>query len=220
MALDRCVVLFTKPARPGRVKTRLIGDLSAEQAAELHAAFLGDLLERLAKGDFDLRIAWALEEGEEPPWSDPPGFAQEGETLSERLYYGLDLALRRHLMAAAIGSDHPTLARDHVERAFRELENGADVVLGPATDGGYYLIALRAPVLSTSLFQGISWSTDQVFAQTLERCRRLGLAVELLPAAADVDTPEDLAALAARLGGGGEDSPRTRRLLSLWGRLA
>ena len=123
-------------------------------------------------------------------------------------------------MAAAIGSDHPTLAREHLEQAFRALETGSDVVLGPATDGGYYLIAVRAPVLTTSLFQGISWSTETVLAEQLDRCRRLGLRVELLPEASDVDTPEDLAALAIRLAGGGEDSPRTRRLLAAWGRLS
>ncbi len=100
---------------------------------------------------------------------------------------------------AALGSDHPTLPLEMVHRAFETIESGADVVLGPAEDGGYYLIALRAGAVTPRLFAEIAWSTDQVLAATLDRCRELGLAVELLPEASDVDTPEDLRRLAARM---------------------
>src|SRR4029077_14050553 len=96
----------------------------------------------------------------------------------------------------------------------------ADVALGPAEDGGYYLIAVRPGALSRRLFEGIAWSTERVLAQTLERCRELGLRVAMLPMAADVDTPDDLRRLAARLGeepeGGCPACPRTRELLAAW----
>jgi glycosyltransferase A (GT-A) superfamily protein (DUF2064 family) len=110
-----------------------------------------------------------------------------------------------------------------VHRAFAAVEAGADAVLGPAEDGGYYLIALRAGAVSPRLFEGIAWSTGRVFAETLARCRELGLAVELLPAATDVDTPEDLRRLAARLAADPAEDlgcPRTRELLDSWRRLA
>jgi hypothetical protein len=216
---QRRLLLFTKPARAGRVKTRLIGDLSAGEAAELHAAFLADLVERLGKGDFTLRLAWALEPGDELPAGPVPGVRQSGAGLGDRLFRALSEAAREAPFVAALGSDHPTLPLALAHRAFAALEAGADVVLGPAEDGGYYLIALRAAAVRRRLFDGIAWSTPGVLATTLERCRELGLAVELLPAAADVDTPEDLRRLAASLAAGDLDCPHTRGLLAAWDRL-
>jgi len=218
-ASSRRLLLFTKPAREGRVKTRLIGDLSAAEAAELHAAFLADLLDRLQEGDFELRLAWALEPQEEVPVGPAPGVRQTGGDLGERLYRALSAAAREASVVAALGSDHPTLPLELVHRAFAAVENGADVVLGPAEDGGYYLIALRAEAVSRRLFEEIAWSTPRVLPATLERCRELGFAVELLPQAADIDTPEDLRRLADRMASDDLGCPRTRALLNGWGRL-
>lgn len=217
--MRRRLLLFTKPARAGRVKTRLIGDLSADEAAQLHAAFVEDLLERLRCGEFELRLAWALDPGEEVPAGPVPGVRQLGDDLGERLYRALREAGEEAEMVAALGSDHPTLPVELVHRAFDTLERGAEVVLGPAEDGGYYLIALRAGAVSRRLFEGIAWSTDRVFPETLDRCRILGLRTELLPEAPDVDTPEDLRRLAARMAGGDLGCPRTRGLLDAWRRL-
>lgn len=222
MSASRRLLLFTKPAREGRVKTRLIGDLTAAQAAALHAAFLADLLDRLRAGEFELRLAWALEPGEEIPAGPFPGvrgLRQEGEGLGERLYRALAAAAAdaEAGVVMALGSDHPTLPLALVHRAFERVEAGADVVLGPAEDGGYYLIALRAGAVAPRLFEKIAWSTDRVLAATLERCRELGLAVELLPEAADVDTPEDLRRLAGSLEQGDLGCPRTRALLATLG---
>ncbi len=228
-----CVLLFTKPPRPGRVKTRLIGELSAEEAAELHAAFLGDVGESLSQGRFELRIAWALDEGEPQPTEETilvgamvpsvvaakAGFRQQGEDLGERLYHGLRRAADRFEMLAAVGSDSPELRADTVEDAFARLAAGADVALGPTRDGGYYLIALRRQSVRRELFEGIAWSTESVLEQTHQRCRELGLKVELLPVVDDVDVEEDLHGLSCRLTAGGEGSPRTRALLTAWGRL-
>jgi rSAM/selenodomain-associated transferase 1 len=246
----RRLLLFTKPARQGRVKTRLIGDLTAAQAAELHAAFLDDLLARLAGGSFELRLAWAMEPGEPVPidyWPGVDSSRQEGADLGDRLFGALAAAARGGAAVAALGSDHPTIEIDLVERAFAAVEGGADVALGPAEDGGYYLIALAAGAVRRRLFEEVPWSTDGVLAATLARCDELGLAVELLPVGADVDTPADLARLAAHLAATGEtgetgetgktgktgeigetgetgataapDCPRTRKLLASWKRL-
>ena len=216
---SRRLLLFTKPAREGRVKTRLIGDLNAAEAAELHAAFLADLLARLSEGDFDLRLAWALEPEEEIPAGPLPGLRQRGNDLGERLYLALAEAAGEAAVVAALGSDHPTLPLDLVHLAFARVEAGADVVLGPAEDGGYYLIALAAGAISRRLFEEISWSTERVLPATLERCRELGLTVELLPVATDVDTPEDLRRLAERMIAADLGCPRTRELLRAWRRL-
>jgi uncharacterized protein len=211
MPSPRRLLLFTKPAREGRVKTRLIGDLTAAEAAGLHAAFLEDLLGRLREGDFELRLAWALDPGEEIPAGPVPGMRQEGSDLGERLYRALSTSEDGVVMA--LGSDHPTLELELVERAFERVEAGADVVLGPAEDGGYYLIALRAAAVHPRLFEDIAWSTERVLPATLERCRELGLAVELLPMASDVDTPDDLRRLAARMAEDDLGCPRTHNLI-------
>jgi rSAM/selenodomain-associated transferase 1 len=218
-------LLFTKPARAGRVKTRLIGDLTAVQAAALHTAFVEDLLARLGRTSCEIQLAWALDEGEAMPGVatfvgdiDLPGLRQAGADLGERLHTALAGAAREARVVAALGGDHPTLPVELVERAFAAVEAGARVVLGPAEDGGYYLIALAAPV-PKRLFEEIDWSTGQVLAQTLERCRELGITPELLPVAADVDTPADLARLAERMAISDLGCPRTRDLLAAWGRI-
>ncbi len=216
---DACLVLFTKPAVPGRVKTRLIGELTAEQAAELHAAFVEDALASLAGPGHELRVAWALAEGEQPPACRVPGFRQAGRDLGERLYRGLHRAAAGHRRVAAVGSDHPDLPVALVEEAFGRLESGGRVVLGPAADGGYYLIALRGEDLQRELFEGVAWSTPAVLEQTVARCRLLGLEPSLLAEWSDVDRPDDLARLTAALANGGPSCPRTRRLLAAWGRL-
>lgn len=225
---DACLLLFTKPARPGQVKTRLIGSrvggasegLTAEQAAELHQAFLGDLTERLSTGRFDLTLAWALDEQEEAPESQVAAVRQAGADLGERLFRSLSGAAARHRVVAAVGSDHPELLLEEVERGFSLLRGGVDVVLGPATDGGYYFVGVRAESLRQELFEGIEWSTSQVLEATLERCRDLSLSLMLLKENSDVDTSEDLERLLGRFADPGDSlanqCPRTYELLEKW----
>jgi rSAM/selenodomain-associated transferase 1 len=209
------------------VKTRLIGDLTAAEAAALHAAFLDDLVERLRQGDFELRLAWALDPDDPIPDGPVPGIRQEGDDLGERLYRALSDAAHAANTEAdsvmALGSDHPTVPLAVIHRAFEAVEASTQpntpVAIGPAEDGGYYLIALRSDAVHRRLFEEIDWSTDRVLSQTLERCRELGLEVELLPLDTDVDTPDDLRRLAARMAGGDLGCPRTRGLLRTWQRL-
>ena len=219
MAVDHCLVLFTKPAIPGRVKTRLIGELSADEAARLHAAFVDDLLDRLRDGPYELRVAWAVEDDEDLPETPVPALRQAGADLGERLFRGLEECARDHTAVAAIGSDHPDLPLARVEEAFRRVAAGAPVVLGPAEDGGYYLMAVRSDALRRELFADIDWSTARVLKQTVDRCRSLGIEPVLLGSWADVDEPADLRRLAATLAAAGPPCPRTRQLLASWGRL-
>lgn len=228
-AVHRRVLLFTKPAVPGRVKTRLTTELTPDEAAAVHRAFVGDLSERLAGGMFDLRVAWALAPGESVPTDllpDPPApsLAQRGADLGERLFNGLSGAARLDGGAeavAAIGSDHPTVPLEPIHRAFSLVEAGADVVLGPSLDGGYYLIVLAAEAVRRELFEGIDWSTERVLEQTRERIAAAGLRLELVDEALDVDTPADLELLAAELETADPSfCPRTRDLLRSLGRLA
>lgn len=215
---SRRLLLFTKPAREGRVKTRLIGDLTPGQAAALHAAFLEDVLDRLRGGDFELTLAWALDP-EDPIPGPRPGIRQEGDDLGERLYRALSAASREADSVMALGSDHPTVSLSTIHRAFEAVERRSPVAIGPAEDGGYYLIALRSGAVHRRIFEDIDWSTERVLEQTLERCRELGLDVERLPLAMDVDTPDDLRRLVSQMSCGDLGCPRTRNLLRTWNRL-
>ncbi len=225
-ARRRQLLLFAKAPVPGGAKTRLVTPrgLTADQAAALAAAMAADLSSRLACGPWRLVVHWADAEGAEPPVELLPAGVewrpQGGGSLGERLERGLRFAVQNGGYAAAVGSDHPELETERVEEAFEALHAGrGDVVLGPAVDGGYYLIGVGSGAVRTRLFEGIAWSTASVLAQTLERCDELGLRVELLPVLTDVDTVDDLRAFRAAL-----DErpalrrlcPRTAELLSSW----
>ena len=217
VSASRCLVVFSKPSRPGAVKTRLIGMLTPQQACDLHEAFLGDLVERLKEGDFHLEVAWAVSRESKAPDIGLPAMTQIGETLGDRLFDALSRVAKEFEMVAAIGSDHPDLPLSQVQGAFEQLESGADIVLGPAKDGGYYLIAVHCRNLDRDLFSRIEWSSSTVLSDTLNRCRTIGLEVSLLDLAADVDLPRDLERLARTLA---EDPnihcPRTRQVLADW----
>lgn len=216
---ELAILLFTKPAVPGRVKTRLIGALTAEQAAGLHEAFLLDLVGRFSGGPAELRIYWALADGEAIPDGPPGGRRQRGEGLGERLAGAIAASVDVEKVAL-VGSDHPELSVARIEEAFAALEAGADVVFGPALDGGYYLVALRPRELRAELFARIPWSTERVLETSLARARELGLRVALLEPGRDVDRPEDLPGLAARLCREPELAPRTLAALRRIGPVA
>ena len=214
----RKLFVFTKPAVPGRVKTRLVGRLSAEQTARLHEAFLTDVVSEMVAAGLEPVLAWALEDGEPIPAGiggrSLPGLRQQGRDLGDRLFGVLHAGAADGSWVAAIGSDHPELGRGAVQDAFARLEAGADVVLGPTADGGYFLIALAPAAVHRRLFDDIPWSTETVRRQTVARCDELGLRVELLPMGHDVDVPADLDALIERLGRDGDSCPATRRALT------
>jgi len=195
--------------------------VTAQQAADLHRAFLGDLTTRLTTGSFDLILAWALEPDEEIPETDHRSVRQRGGDLGERLFETLAEAARGYRRVGAVGSDHPELDVEEIERGFALLEGGVDIVLGPATDGGYYFLGARAESLRRGLFTNVEWSTARVLEETLERCREENLSVMLLRESSDVDTPADLERLARRLGDPADalsaSCPETLALLRQWG---
>jgi hypothetical protein len=215
--------IFARVPLVGQVKTRLIPALSAEEACELYRAFLGDLFERIQAAKVSPTVFFS---GEPPealstlfprPW---PLVAQSGDDLGARM-----AAAFNHLLkspgdrAVLIGSDSPDLPLPFLKRAFQRLKH-RDVVLGPAMDGGYYLIGLRAP--TPALFEGITWGSERVLPQSIEIIAREKLSLSLLPPWYDVDDVQSLELLralsAARRLGGGVELPRTTRLLDHPGR--
>lgn len=203
MQPEDTLLIFARQPEAGAVKTRLSPPLSLEQAAGLYACFLADTLALAAEVPAVLRaIAYHPPEARENFARLAPGFrlmAQSGAGLGERMHRALAAAFADSAQRVVlIGSDAPHLPSDTIAAGFAALRQGADVALGPAEDGGYYLIGLRRP--QPELFEMVM-STPQVFAQTVDCAERLGLRVELLPEGFDVDTHTDLERLRGVLAG-------------------
>jgi len=218
---ESALVVFLKHPRPGAVKTRLAAAIGAEAAAGLYRALAEQVLEATTPtaGDYERLVFF------DPPESLPemrdwlPGvrlMAQSGHDLGARMADAFARAFARGARRVAIvGTDAPGVSRATVRAALSALD-AADVVIGPAADGGYYLIALRAP--GPGLFAGIEWSTPDVREQTLARAAAAGLSVRELKHLRDVDTLDDLRAewprIAARLQGHPELRATLARLVS------
>ncbi|MEK7232538.1 MAG: TIGR04282 family arsenosugar biosynthesis glycosyltransferase [Elusimicrobiota bacterium] len=210
------LMIFIKAPVPGRVKTRLCPPLSPTQAAALYIAFAKDTLET-ARNSAGYQVDILYDSSADFPdlrWLEPalppPFFAQRGDDLGTRLEQAFNDTFSRGTgKIIAIGSDTPHIAPAAIERAFSSLDR-ADVVLGPAADGGYYLIGLKEPC--GFLFQEISWSTVDVVRQTLERAKQRGLKTATLPTLFDVDTISDLVKLAGLFSADGAGYSRFTKL--------
>jgi rSAM/selenodomain-associated transferase 1 len=216
-ALVAAAIMAKTPAA-GRVKTRLCPPLSSGEAADLYRCFLLDKIGQVrALAGATPVVAFTPEDDREIFRALAPDFLllpQRGPDLSARLTGVLQhLLASGHDGALATDSDTPTLPVPLLQEAVDRLADpGIDAVLGPTEDGGYYLIGLRAP--RPELFVQMPWSTAAVFSETMDRARRLGLRVALLPPWRDVDTPHDLDRLRAELAGTeAPGAPHTRRLL-------
>ncbi|MCB9760399.1 MAG: TIGR04282 family arsenosugar biosynthesis glycosyltransferase [Alphaproteobacteria bacterium] len=187
------VVVFTKPPAPGRVKTRLIPALGAEGAAALHAAMAADTLDLCAAVGLEVTVALAGDL--DHPWVE--GLRARGLTVIPQVPGDLGARMAAALTPGpvlALGTDAPTLPAALLSRA-AALEE--EVVLGPAFDGGYWLIGWRTP--RPALLEGVPWSTEAVLAETVLRARARGIPHRLLPFWYDVDTPDALALLRQQL---------------------
>jgi rSAM/selenodomain-associated transferase 1 len=195
--MSALLIVFAKEPNPGQVKTRLVPPLSPEAAARLYQAFLLDILEESARlSPLSLALAYSPESAED--WFAnlaPAGarlFPQAGADLGERMAGAFDWAFRAGYGPVLLrGSDTPDLPGTVILAAQEVLEAGeADVALGPAMDGGYYLVGLRAA--HPGLFRDLAWSTPEVLAVTRKRAEKLGLKVHLLEPWRDIDSHDDL----------------------------
>lgn len=202
----RAIAIFAKTPLPGRVKTRLIEVLGAAGAADLAAAFVRDTLASMERASERARATCVV-------FFDPPDSREAmrricGEHVDLRAQVAGNLTARLDAARIAleadgftelcfVGSDSPTLPLAYIGSAFASLARKADVAIGPASDGGYYLIAMRAD--RAGLFSDIAWSTERVFAQTLERIRACGLTHVVLPPWYDVDDETTLRRLREEL---------------------
>lgn len=192
------LIIFARYPEPGKVKTRLIPALGAPGAAAFYRQMAEQTLAqaRRLQGQRSLQVEVRFVGGSYELMQDWLGrdlsYTTQGDgDLGARMERSLDAAFGAGVSRSIIiGTDCPDLDAKFMEQAFQSLEQH-DLVLGPATDGGYYLIGLRQTV--PELFTGIAWSTSVVLQQTVEIAQKLGLAIAYLPTLSDIDYPEDLA---------------------------
>ncbi len=187
------IAIFAKVPQAGAVKTRLIPALGAAGAAALHARLIDRTVATAraagSAGDVEpcLWLAGAIE-----TFVAPAGVRREiqhGADLGARMHHAFLVTLARARACVLIGTDCPALQPMHLRRALEELEEH-DVVVGPAEDGGYVLIALKSP--QPQLFEDMEWGGPTVLAATRARIDAAGLRAAYLPTLPDLDTPADL----------------------------
>lgn len=185
-------MVFVKAPRPGEVKTRVAQTTGAERACDVYRQLVATLLKSLSPlREVELRFAPDDAAAEIEPWLRPGWVAvPQGEgDLGARLERAFaDAFAAGAERVVIVGSDCPDVKTSDVRTAWRELQTH-DVAVGPAMDGGYWLIGLRAP--QPELFRGIPWSSELVLGRTLERARALGLKIQLLRILSDIDTEAD-----------------------------
>lgn len=202
-ASNNVLIIFVKYPQAGRVKTRLAKHIGKQKAADLYRLFTEAVLKRTKDKNFRRLIFYTPpdKEKEIKKWLGSDGLEfrpQRGRGLGERLFNAFRLALgsssaRR---VAAIGTDSPLIDRKVINNAFKALET-KQCVLGPALDGGYYLIGLSS--FNKEVFKGIDWGTRKVFKQTIAKLRRLNISHSFLDTSFDVDTHRDVSSLKQEL---------------------
>ena len=211
------VIVFCKPPVAGRVKTRLIGALSARQAAEVHAACTQDTVAMVngvagaqrwlyvaADRAAARRLARRLRLGRN--WM---MVTQHGADLGERMRNAIEEQLHAGAEKVVIvGTDSPWMGRERIARALRKLEK-SQVVIGPSEDGGYYLIAARQVV--PKIFAGILWGTSDVLPKTSQALRATRTKFHLLRSDFDLDRPEDLRRVVRMAARGRLRAPQLKR---------
>lgn len=211
------LLIFARLPQRGKVKTRLAAELGPDRTLELYRAMLADLLDRIGPSDeeIDVDIAWtAVGEVRGDELREAFGSRhltmQTGKDLGERLVVAFSERVIFHptQKIVAIGVDDPHLGREEIRRAFHLLES-CDWVVGPARDGGYYLIGCRAGSFHPSVFEKIEWGTPKVFEETEASIRGLGATLAVLPERRDIDVPSDLRSWAS------DDHDRESRLARL-----
>ena len=217
----RALLVFVKFPVAGRVKTRLQPELSPELAASLYRAMVDDVFTALERpGQWDLLTFFSPREQERAFREWLPGSTglvpQSGTDLGERLANAFEWSHTQGYSGTIIvGTDIPTLGSAVLGDAFEALEH-TEVVLGPSTDGGYYLVGLKEP--RRELFEDIDWSTPEVLEQTISRIDGTGATYHLLRERTDIDTWQDALTVLEEIvsedpGGSAGLASRTRALL-------
>ena len=196
------MLLFVRAPRQGRVKTRLAARLGADRTLALYRCFVEDILITLNCGSYPISVYYTPEDQGDRVQAWLGRYAhcrpQTGKDLGQRMQTAFAQTFNEPVKhAVLIGSDFPDLGIKIIHEAFGALQQN-DVVIGPATDGGYYLIGFQKHALKGDIFKGIVWGSSQVFEQTLAQIEHADLTYYTLPTWQDIDTYEDLMAFYVR----------------------
>jgi len=190
------ILVFAKAPIPGKAKTRLTPTLGEEGAAKLHARLVMHTLDRVCNPSGHPVELWCTPRlGHDFFRTCAKAYElrlklQQGKDLGARMYSAFASTLADCPWAILLGTDCPDLDYRDIQKAIALLCNGNDAVIGPAHDGGYYLLGLRQPF--PELFADIPWGTDQVWEVTRKRLEQLGCRYATLRVQHDLDRPEDL----------------------------
>jgi len=207
---EAIVCIFVKPPEPGAVKTRLIPELGPERAAQLAEALLEDTVSMVRQLGWAECIIAATAFFERSYFQPDEVWLQSEGDLGERLEKILRLALKRSAVVLAIGADSPGIPPAYLQSA-RQALAAADAVLGPASDGGFYLLGLKdCPV---GVLDGILWSHSSTLAKTAARLEQFGMKTVMVEPWFDVDSHEDLERLRRQLANDPAAAPRTASFL-------
>lgn len=189
---DTLLIVFVKHPIAGQVKTRLAKGIGHDKALQVYQALLQHTRSLADQGSFDTAIFYGNEVPEMDLWTerDWTRKLQQGADLGVRMLAAFRWAIAEgYGRVVLIGSDCAKLELQHLEAAFEHLKNH-DLVVGPAEDGGYYLIGMKKAY--AGLFEDKQWSTKDVFTDLQASAQALGLSISLLATLSDVDTIEDL----------------------------
>jgi hypothetical protein len=208
---SRCIIFFVKAPVFGAVKTRLAMDCGAMAALDLYKAFVSDILDLISSVDASLRIFYHPEKHGSlvKDWIGGRGrlYAQKGSDLGERMHDAfIRMSAEGFEQMLLIGSDIPEIDKPIISGAFSMLKV-SPAVIGPAGDGGYYLIGFRSNTLFPEAFSGIDWGTAMVMEKTLERFAQNRMDPAIVPMVRDIDTGADLLDLGGRLSNGSAGGP-------------
>ena len=190
---DNALILFARDPILGKVKTRLSPFLEEDVVLKLYTCFLQDSLDNIRQVENVDRFVGVAPSNESGFFtgmldSDIRMFVQEGESLGDKMHGAIqDRFTEGYERVVIIGSDSPSLPACYIHQA---MSSDKDMVLGPSTDGGYYLIGMREKMVE--VFKDVSWGTETVLQESFEHLVHNGASLELLPVWYDVDTPEDL----------------------------
>jgi rSAM/selenodomain-associated transferase 1 len=213
MDTARHILFFVKAPVRGQVKTRLAAALGEDAALELHRSFALDLLTTIDATGIPSQVFYTPADARDAvaDWlgQNRTYTPQAGIDLGSRMENAFRAAFAAGASSAVlIGSDLPDLPGEVFAEAFQALD-GQDAVIGPARDGGYYLIGFRKDTFLPGVFPAMPWGTDRVFQETLARFKAAGSRVHLLREWRDVDTAEDLSGLRERARGTSFEQSRT-----------
>jgi|TARA_R110002050_G_scaffold17653_7_gene52104 hypothetical protein len=189
--MKQAIIVFQKFPAPGKVKTRLAATIGNDKAVYIYTYLLNYTHQLLTTIPADTLV---FHEGTinktEYPGNNYYFFPQEGNNLGDKMYNAFSKAFEENYdQVLIIGTDCLELKNSHIEEALSSLDKN-DLVLGPAKDGGYYLIGLNKN--DPRLFENIQWSTESVFAETMNIAKMLQLKVHLLERLNDIDAYSDL----------------------------